>query len=97
MHYFVSAGRLLKVVCVAEERAWRASRGPTRATWRSCGRRSTSGTRSSGASTACGSTFLDGPEQEARDAAMASAFGLSPEIGWLYGYDPALAPRRSDA
>lgn len=34
----------------------------------------------------------DGPEQQARDAAMASAFGLSPEIDWLYGYDPVLAP-----
>ena len=31
----------------------------------------------------------DGPEQEARDAAMASSFGLSPEIDWLYGHDTA--------
>jgi salicylate hydroxylase len=30
----------------------------------------------------------DGPEQQARDAAMASSFGLSPEIDWLYGHDP---------
>ena len=29
----------------------------------------------------------DGPEQRARDAAMASSFGLSPEIDWLYGHD----------
>jgi salicylate hydroxylase len=29
----------------------------------------------------------DGPEQQARDAAMASSFGLSPEIDWLYGHD----------
>jgi salicylate hydroxylase len=29
----------------------------------------------------------DGPEQRARDAAMASSFGLSPEVGWLYGHD----------
>ena len=29
----------------------------------------------------------DGPEQQARDAAMASSFGLSPEVGWLYGHD----------
>jgi len=31
----------------------------------------------------------DGAQQEARDAAMASSFGLSPEIDWLYGHDPA--------
>jgi salicylate hydroxylase len=31
----------------------------------------------------------DGPEQEARDTAMASSFGLSPEIDWLYGHDAA--------
>jgi salicylate hydroxylase len=30
----------------------------------------------------------DGSAQEARDAAMASAFGLSPDIDWLYGHDP---------
>jgi salicylate hydroxylase len=30
----------------------------------------------------------DGPEQEARDAAMASTFGLAPEIDRLYGHDP---------
>ena len=29
----------------------------------------------------------DGPEQCARDAAMASRFGLTPAIDWLYGYD----------
>jgi salicylate hydroxylase len=29
----------------------------------------------------------DGPEQRARDAAMASSFGLSPEIEWLFGHD----------
>jgi salicylate hydroxylase len=29
----------------------------------------------------------DGADQEARDAAMASSFGLSPEIDWLYGHD----------
>jgi salicylate hydroxylase len=30
----------------------------------------------------------DGPDQQARDAAMASSFGLSPEIDWLYGQEP---------
>jgi salicylate hydroxylase len=30
----------------------------------------------------------DGPDQEARDAAMKSSFGLSPDIDWLYGHDP---------
>jgi len=30
----------------------------------------------------------DGPAQQARDAAMASSFGISPDIDWLYGYDP---------
>ena len=30
----------------------------------------------------------DGPDQQARDAVMASSFGLSPEIDWLYGHDP---------
>ena len=29
----------------------------------------------------------DGPEQQTRDAAMASSFGLAPEIDWLYGHD----------
>jgi salicylate hydroxylase len=29
----------------------------------------------------------DGPEQQARDVAMASSFGLSPEIEWLFGHD----------
>jgi salicylate hydroxylase len=29
----------------------------------------------------------DGPVQRARDEAMASSFGLSPAIDWLYGYD----------
>jgi salicylate hydroxylase len=29
----------------------------------------------------------DGPEQCARDAAMAQSFGLTPAIDWLYGYD----------
>jgi hypothetical protein len=29
----------------------------------------------------------DGPGQIARDAAMASSFGLTPAIDWLYGYD----------
>ena len=29
----------------------------------------------------------DGPEQRARDTAMASSFGLSPEIEWLFGHD----------
>ena len=33
----------------------------------------------------------DGPEQQARDAAMASSFGISPEIDWLYGRDPLVA------
>jgi salicylate hydroxylase len=33
----------------------------------------------------------DGPEQRARDTAMAASFGLSPEIDWLYGH-PAPAP-----
>ena len=31
----------------------------------------------------------DGPGQQARDAAMASSFGLAPEIDWLYGHDPS--------
>lgn len=30
----------------------------------------------------------DGPDQEARDTAMKSSFGLSAEIDWLYGQDP---------
>jgi len=30
----------------------------------------------------------DGPDQLARDAAMRSSFGLSPDIDWLYGHDP---------
>ncbi|MEV4538540.1 FAD-dependent monooxygenase [Asanoa sp. NPDC049518] len=34
----------------------------------------------------------DGPEQQARDAAIASTYGLSPDIDWLYGFDP-LTPR----
>jgi salicylate hydroxylase len=34
--------------------------------------------------------LCDGPQQEARDAAMASSFGLSPEIDWLFGHDPLL-------
>ena len=29
----------------------------------------------------------DGPEQRSRDAALASSFGISPDIDWLYGYD----------
>lgn len=29
----------------------------------------------------------DGPRQQARDAAMAQSFGLSPDIDWLYGSD----------
>jgi salicylate hydroxylase len=33
----------------------------------------------------------DGPDQQARDAAMASGFGISPEIDWLYGQDPLIA------
>ena len=32
----------------------------------------------------------DGAEQETRDSAMASSFGLSPEIDWLYSHDAAL-------
>ena len=51
VHYFVGAGRLLNVVCVAEEDAWRreswTDRGGRR---RSCGRPSAGGTRSSGRS-----------------------------------------------
>jgi salicylate hydroxylase len=31
----------------------------------------------------------DGPDQQARDAAMAESFGLSPDIDWLYGYNAA--------
>jgi salicylate hydroxylase len=31
----------------------------------------------------------DGPEQLARDTVMASTFGLSPEIDWLYRHDPS--------
>jgi salicylate hydroxylase len=31
--------------------------------------------------------LADGPGQRARDAAMASGFGLSPEIEWLFGHD----------
>ncbi len=34
----------------------------------------------------------DGPAQEARDTAMASTFGLSPDIDWLYGYDAEQPP-----
>jgi salicylate hydroxylase len=30
----------------------------------------------------------DGPEQRSRDAEMASTFGISPEIHWLYRHDP---------
>ncbi len=37
----------------------------------------------------------DGPQQEQRDTAMASSFGLSPEIDWLYGHDPAALNRRA--
>ena len=33
----------------------------------------------------------DGPDQRQRDAAMASSFGLSPDIDWLYGHDPLVA------
>jgi salicylate hydroxylase len=33
----------------------------------------------------------DGPEQRARDAAMANSFGISPEIDWLYGWEPPVA------
>jgi salicylate hydroxylase len=33
----------------------------------------------------------DGPDQQARDAAMATSFGISPEIDWLYGHDPLTA------
>jgi len=29
----------------------------------------------------------DGPDQRARDAAIASTYGLSPDIDWLYGFD----------
>jgi salicylate hydroxylase len=36
----------------------------------------------------------DGPDQQARDTAMASSFGISPEIDWLYGHDP-VTPIRS--
>jgi salicylate hydroxylase len=37
----------------------------------------------------------DGPDQQVRDAAMASSFGLSPEIDWLYGHDPMAGTRAS--
>ena len=30
----------------------------------------------------------DGPDQDARDKAMASSFGVTPDIDWLYGHDP---------
>lgn len=33
----------------------------------------------------------DGPRQRDRDAAMATSFGLSPDIDWLYGYDAVAA------
>ncbi|MEV6489126.1 FAD-dependent monooxygenase [Actinoplanes sp. NPDC051633] len=33
----------------------------------------------------------DGPDQRARDTAMQSSFGISPEIDWLYGHDPLVA------
>ena len=33
----------------------------------------------------------DGPGQQARDAVMASSFGLSPEIDWLYGHEPMVS------
>ena len=39
--------------------------------------------------------LLDGPGQQIRDAVMASSFGLSPEIDWLYGHD-AVADVRGD-
>jgi 2-polyprenyl-6-methoxyphenol hydroxylase-like FAD-dependent oxidoreductase len=32
----------------------------------------------------------DGPEQQARDAAMANSFGISPEIDWLYRWEPPI-------
>jgi salicylate hydroxylase len=35
----------------------------------------------------------DGPEQCARDATMASSFGLTPAIDWLYGYDAEAVDR----
>ncbi len=36
----------------------------------------------------------DGPGQRARDEAMAAAFGLSPDITWLYGHDVRAADPR---
>jgi salicylate hydroxylase len=30
----------------------------------------------------------DGPDQEARDAAIRASSGISPDIDWLYGHDP---------
>lgn len=35
--------------------------------------------------------LADGPEQRARDTAIASSYGLSADMDWLYGFDP-LAP-----
>jgi salicylate hydroxylase len=32
--------------------------------------------------------LADGPDQQARDTAIASTNGLSPDIDWLYGFDP---------
>jgi salicylate hydroxylase len=40
----------------------------------------------------------DGPGQRARDEAMASAFGISPDIDWLYGHPgAAIAPGGREA
>jgi len=36
----------------------------------------------------------DGAEQASRDAAMASSYGLSPEIDWLYSHDATAVPAR---
>lgn len=33
----------------------------------------------------------DGPEQQARDVAIAAGFGAAPEIDWLYGWTPPIA------
>jgi salicylate hydroxylase len=33
----------------------------------------------------------DGPEQQARDAAIAADVGVTPEIDWLYGWTPPIS------
>jgi salicylate hydroxylase len=37
----------------------------------------------------------DGSDQRARDEAMAAAFGIAPDIDWLYGHPDEVAPGRT--